>query len=364
MIGADVGAGPDGTAPRRSRPRNWALAATIAVLLALFYVLHNALLPFIIAAVIAFVLDPVIETLRRRMRTARLVPALLLYLLLLIAAAGFARWLWAVATAEFAAAARDGPRMFGSLLQQMMGPDGIALFGTTYTPQSVLSLLQQQLAGLLGGAAAGFAAELGIGVVLGGFLTLVLIPYMLVSGRRIADGLIWLVPPERRGSVHRLLPKLVPVIRRYIVGVMVVVAFTATAAWLGFGLIFRLPHAVPLSLAVGALEMIPALGPASSMALVALVSTGQHSAIGFALLMGYAILLRLVIDNAIGPVVLGQAARLHPVAIMFAFVCGAAFLGAVGLLIAVPTAACIVVVLENYYGEQLAESERTGSGSG
>jgi predicted PurR-regulated permease PerM len=141
------------------------------------------------------------------------------------------------------------------------------------------------------------------------------------------------------------------------VGVAVVVTFTSAAAWIGFGLIFGLPHAVLLSLAAGLLEIVPALGPATSMALVGLSATQQHSAAAIVTLMLYAILLRLVIDNGVGPVVLGQSARLHPVAVMFAFVCGAALLGVVGLLLAVPTAACLVVVLDTYYAEPVAKTE-------
>jgi predicted PurR-regulated permease PerM len=183
----------------------------------------------------------------------------------------------------------------------------------------------------------------------------VLMPYFMISGPRLASGTIWLLPPERRNSVEILLPKLVPALRRYLVGVVLVVVFTAALAWIGFGLIFHLPNAVLLSITVGVLEMIPAIGPAISMAIAGLVAIQRASFIGTAFLMAYAIGLRLVIDNLFGPLVLGQAARVHPVVIIIAFVIGAMLFGAVGLLLAVPIVVVIRTALQHYYSEPIRD---------
>ncbi len=343
--------------PRRAKPRNWTLAAVAAVLTVVFYVLHNELLPFIIAASVAFVFEPLIKRVQPHVGNHRWIPVTVLFLLLLAFLAAFSYWIGTVASSQFQALSKDGPRMVQEMLKQVVGPNGISLFGKTYTADGLYQAAAQHAGSLLTPTAVETAAGLGIGAILGGFLTLVLIPYFLASGPRIARGLIWLVPPERRPSVERTLPEVVPVLRRYIVGVGVVVIFTATAAWLGFGLLFKLPNAILLSLAVGLLEIIPALGPATSMVLVALSATQEHSVGTVVFLMLYAIFLRLVIDNGVGPIVLGRSARLHPVAVMFGFVCGAALLGLVGLLLAVPAAACLVVVLDSYYAEPVAEPE-------
>jgi len=67
--------------------------------------------------------------------------------------------------------------------------------------------------------------------------------------------------------------------------------------------------------------------------------------------------LRLSIDNLVGPLVLGQAARLHPVVIIGAFVFGAMLFGVLGLLLAVPAAMCVKIALEHYYAEPVPPSE-------
>ena len=57
------------------------------------------------------------------------------------------------------------------------------------------------------------------------------------------------------------------------------------------------------------------------------------------------------IDQLVGPLVLGRAAKVHPVVIIFSFLAGAVLFGAIGLLLAVPVAASIKIVLSIYYSE-------------
>ena len=71
----------------------------------------------------------------------------------------------------------------------------------------------------------------------------------------------------------------------------------------------------------------------------------------------YASALRLSIDQVVGPIVLGRAARVHPVLVIFCFLAGGALFGVVGVLLAVPVALSIRVALETIYGEPSAGDE-------
>jgi predicted PurR-regulated permease PerM len=199
-------------------------------------------------------------------------------------------------------------------------------------------------------------AGIGVAGIFALVLLLVLLPYFMISGPRLAAAAIWLIPPERRHSVEGLLPRLLPVLRRYLVGVFMVVSYTAGVAWLGFGLVFKLPHAPLLSITVGLLEIIPAIGPATSAVLASLAALQNGgSLVGLLGPIGFIIALRLSIDNLVGPFVLGQAARIHPVVVMFAFVSGAMLFGAIGLLLAVPAAVTIKTALQHYYAEPVID---------
>jgi predicted PurR-regulated permease PerM len=58
---------------------------------------------------------------------------------------------------------------------------------------------------------------------------------------------------------------------------------------------------------------------------------------------------RQAIDQVVGPIVLGRAVRLPPVAVIFAFLAGGALLGLLGLLLAIPAAALFKLLLDTYY---------------
>ena len=150
--------------------------------------------------------------------------------------------------------------------------------------------------------------------------------------------------------------------RIILVGLAIVVTYTTTVAWIGFSPIFHLPNAVLLAITVGLLELVPVIGPVISAVLVALVAAQQSGIVAAGLLFGFAIALRLSIDNLVGPLVLGEAAHIHPVVIIISFVCGAILFGVVGLLIAVPVAVCIKITLTHYYAEPVARNDRRTEG--
>ncbi|HJU20695.1 MAG TPA: AI-2E family transporter [Stellaceae bacterium] len=339
--------------PRRSRVSGWALFAVFVILAILLYEIRVALLPFVFAVAVAFVVDPVIRALQRRLNLPRWVPAVFIYLAILAILAGAGYWVARSAAPDLMRVLANAHQILTHFLTEFMGKKGIAVAGHTYTPDQIVKEAEAAAAGMLSTGLISEVLGMAASFVFGSVLLLVLMPYFMISGPRLAAGTLWLLPPERRHSVEVLLPTLIPALRRYLVGIFLVVVFTATFGWVGFGAIFHLPHAVLLSLAVGVLELIPAIGPAISMAIVGLVAIQQASFWGTLFLMAFALALRLAIDNLLGPLVLGQAARVHPVVIIIGFVVGAMLFSVVGLLLAIPTVVIIRTALQHYYAEPI-----------
>jgi len=92
---------------------------------------------------------------------------------------------------------------------------------------------------------------------------LVLLFYFLLSGPSMARGLLKLMPPLQRPLIMHIWTVLDPVLKRYFIGVLVVVAYAAAAAYVGLGLVLGIPHAV-LALLTGVVEMIPVIGPGAA----------------------------------------------------------------------------------------------------
>lgn len=343
--------------PARSRVGGWPIAAALAVVAIVLYAVRYALLPFVFAIAIAFVADPVIGAAQRRLGGPRWVAAALSYvaLLALFAAAAYAIGINAVR--DLVNLVERGPALARSLIDQAVGGHGVVLLGKTYTADEIMRVLGDAAERLVSAGALATFGSFAVSGLFGLFLTLVLTPYFMISGPRLAAGSIWLIPPERRKSVTDLLPKIVPALRRYLIGIFLVVVYTSLVAWLGFGLMFALPGGVLLAITVGILEIVPVVGPLSAAALVGIVAAQQATLAGAAFLIGFVLFLRLSIDNLVGPLVLGQAARLHPVVIIAGFVCGAMLFGVIGLLLAVPAAVCIKIALEHYYAEPIRRDD-------
>ena len=123
---------------------------------------------------------------------------------------------------------------------------------------------------------------------------------------------------------------------RYVRGLIFLVALMSTATWLGLTLIFRLPHALPIAITTGLLEIIPFLGPVLAGTIAAVVGLfygGANMAVWIAL---FYLVLRQLEDQLVMPAVIGHAVELHPVVTIFAVLAGSALAGVLGALMAIP----------------------------
>jgi predicted PurR-regulated permease PerM len=165
-------------------------------------------------------------------------------------------------------------------------------------------------------------------------------------------GLLRLVPPKRRPLTELVWSRIDPLLKRYFIGVLVVVCYATVAAYVGLGLILGIRHAPLLALISGFLEMLPLIGPALAITVASLAAI--HEAHGIWDLVAYAIYataLRLSIDQLVGPLVLGRAARVHPVLVIFCFLAGGILFGVSGVILAIPAVLIVRCVLSMLYQE-------------
>jgi len=346
---APPGAARPGSITRAAPIRRWPPAVAVGGVALILFLLRDALLPFAVAGALAFLVTPAIDRAHRRVGGPRWILAIIAYLAIL---AIFGAIVAAIAGHALREAGELGarlPRLVHRALEELLRLLGPAIGALDL--KAIAADIDQRLAQLPGPATALAAARYGLDGLFAGILALVVLAYFLIAGRRIANGLLWLVPPAQRPQAAAVAATIQPLLWRYLAGLAVVVAATSTTAWMVFGPIFHLPHAALLAVAVGLLELIPVVGPAVALALIGLAAIEQASVAEMAALCGFAIALRIAIDELLGPVVLGRAVRLHPVAILFAFVAGGTLFGMVGLLLAVPAAAVLKIVLAACYAE-------------
>jgi predicted PurR-regulated permease PerM len=349
----------DGSEPRPEAPgncsRTGSIAAAILALAAVGLFLHlirNLLLVFLIPLIIAYVMAPLIDWVARRGRLPRWTGALVV-LATLTGLAVLACWIAVPAVLhEIAPVARDLRGTVEGLGHNLIGAAQIDILGRRLDASHVAdTALAAAEAWLKGTQPLQFVAA-GIATVLGAILGWVLLAYFLLDGPGIARGAFALVPPSRRALVVKVCTRLDPILRRYFVGVALVVLYASCAAYAGLGLVLGLRHAIPLAVLTGVLELLPVIGPAASAIIAGLIAT--HEAKNYWDILGYVIYafaLRISIDQFIGPLVLGRAASVSPVLVIFAFLVGGLMFGISGVILALPIALGARVTLQVLYEE-------------
>lgn len=335
---------------RISTPTTIFVLVVVAVLL---HAIQWVLLPFVISGLVAYICTPLVELLSARLRAPRLLVAIAVFVAVLIVAAFIGYLAVPPLIRELTRLVTDFRPTVSALAQAFLAGRTAVFFGQSMNAeqltQAVLSGVNSWFADAGRWALMGSFAFAGL---FGAFLTIVLFFYFLVSGPAITRGLLWLVPPKQRPLIVRIWTRLDPALRRYFIGVVVVVAYAMVASYVGLGLFLGIHHAVVLAIMTGLLEMIPIVGPGAAALIAGLVATryatGLGSIIAYAI---YAIALRLSIDQLLGPLALGTAMRLHPVLIIFCFLAGALLFGVTGVIMAAPVALMTKVTLATLYDE-------------
>jgi predicted PurR-regulated permease PerM len=327
----------------------------VVTIVVFLYLIRVILLPFVIAGIIAYVCTPLVDRIARHGRMPRIAAVSLVFLTLAAIATAIGWLSVPLLLSELKRVYLHLPHIIETLVKHWVGNGTTQFLGQPMNAHQVAQALLTDLRNLLRQsghllllASWGFAGAFAF------ILSWVLLFYFLAGAHRIGRDLMHLVPPARRGFARHVWGRLHGVLFRYFVGIAVVVIYACIAAYIGLGLILGLHHAVFLALLTGLLEMIPVVGPGTSAVIAGLVAIEHAKGIGGIIAyVIYATALRISIDQILGPMILGQAARIHPTLVIFCFLSGAILFGIPGVILAVPVALTIKVVLATIYNEEL-----------
>lgn len=171
--------------------------------------------------------------------------------------------------------------------------------------------------------------------------------FLAASPGMYRDGLLRLVPPGQRERARTVVDELGRTLRGWILGQLV--AMVIVGLLVGIGLwIVGVPAAWGLALIAGLLEFIPFIGPFLAFLPAALLALSQGATPAIATVVLYVVVQQLE-GNVITPLVQRRTVQLPPaLTIAAVFVAGALF-GAVGLLVATPLVAVILVLVKMLY---------------
>lgn len=331
-----------------SRVGRWALL--VLALWAALWLLAPVLAPFVVAAVLAYILHAPVSALHAR-GMPRLLAVVLVEAVALLAVLGLLMLLVPVLLHELPLLREQVPRLalrFNESLVPLLARLGIEF---SLDVAAIKALMLKVFGGNADELVTAALSSLRIGgsVALAVVGYLVLVPvalyYLLVDARRLSLWAASLVPPRLRPAVFGFARECDDLLSHYLRGqVMVMLAlaayYTLALLLLGFDL------AVPVGLFTGLAIFVPYLGYGVGLVLALLAGVLQFGPANGVLMVAVVYGLGQVLESfVLTPRWVGERIGLSPLAVIFALLAFGQLLGFVGVLIALPASAVLLVLL-------------------
>ena len=177
------------------------------------------------------------------------------------------------------------------------------------------------------------------------FLMPIVAFYLLLDWRSLMGRARHLVPPRLRDPVQGFLDETDEVLGQYLRGQLLVMGIMAVFYTVALALC-GLKLALPIGVFTGLAVFVPYLGFGLGLVLALLAALLQFQSLtAVALVAGVYAVGQVVESMYLTPRLLGERIGLHPIAVIFALLAFGHLLGFVGVLIALPASAVLLVAL-------------------
>lgn len=319
----------------------------VGLMLAWFLYLERSILtPFILAAIFAYIFNPVVNFFSRHLRLPRALSVLIIYLAIV----------FLIAMAGLAFSGRIIEESM-ELKQEVTTITKTAKYQINNLPDWLKPTVNDTLTSFEKGAFISLPSVVSFvpkafSRILSFIIFLFAAFYFLKEGRNMFDKLLNFVPNDYKVEVDILIRKINSVLSSYLRGQIFLVFFVALTLFIALT-ILGVKFALILAVFSGFAEIVPIIGPivaASVAALATYLSGGASFGLAplqaaLAVVIIYA-LIRQIQDYLINPYVMGKITKLHPLVILFAVIAGEHIGGIVGLILAVPIAGIIKIIFE------------------
>lgn len=218
-----------------------------------------------------------------------------------------------------------------------------------YDITSKLQEEAEKLPGKLGGAA-GTLRDVGFGIVNSIFALvtiLILTAFMLGGGGSWVAAALRFLPEDRAQRLERVLGRSAAAVRNYVAGALAQATIAGVLSYIVLS-ILGVPFAAPLAVIIFFLDLIPLIGATIGAVLVAIVTLFNDFPTATIVWVVWSIVYQQVENNLIQPQIQKRAVDINPFVVVVAVLFGAALLGVVGALVAVPVAASLQIAVREY----------------
>jgi predicted PurR-regulated permease PerM len=354
--------------PMVQRGLMWLGLAIAAVLL--LWLLGPVLTPFVVACVLAYALAPVVARLsawdialgKKRFTIPRVLAVVVVELVFMLLAAALVLLIVPIVVKELPLLKEQIP-VLAQRLNDWLTPllANLGIQAKLDVPSIKAFVVKHMSANAEEGVAQLLSSlRIGGSVLLALLGNLFLIPvvlfYLLFDWPHVVERVRGLVPPRMRATVDGFLSECDEVLGQYLRGQLMVMGILAVYFTLGLWL-FGLDLALPIGAFTGLAIFVPYVGFGVGLLLALLAGVLQFSLAKAVLMVAVIYGIGQVVESMVlTPRLVGERIGLHPLAVIFALLAFGQLFGFVGVLIALPASAVLLVALRRAKAAYLASA--------
>jgi predicted PurR-regulated permease PerM len=351
---------------RRGFPLGWVLLAVIVV--ALLVRTIDVLIIVFLAIILGVYLDAVSNVLQRRLGLPRTLGLTLAVALTIGALVGVVFLIVPAVASQVQDLVANLPQFLGELdqsINRLFRSIPVLRRGVGEgTGPGILATSLNELVGVLRGAVVPYLKG-GIELIIEVVSVFVMALYLARTPTVYVEGLVALVPPERRPLARVILYDLKLTLHAWVVGQLIAMLLLGVLTTLGLWLL-GVPYFLAFGVFAGIAAIVPFFGTLFSTlipALFALGVAGLGKAIAVTLL---GVGVHLIEANFVSPVVMERQVNLPPVITIAGVLLIGKLFGLAGLIVAVPILAFVMVLIRHIlmgevYGDSLSEVKPSGT---
>ncbi|MCM1518523.1 MAG: AI-2E family transporter [Pseudoflavonifractor sp.] len=337
--------------------------AAIAVSVWLINYLKNVLLPFCVACLIAYVLEPAVVYQQKHLKLKnRVIPVFLTLLETIIVVGGLACILVPLASDEIgqletmikASSGHTSPFLPPEIQEYIDKDLNVANLRRYFDPQQLVDIFSK-------GSSVLSSTIAVVMRTIEWLLTFIYVIFIMIDYRQLMSGFRKVVPPRYRATVYPIFDDIKDNMDRYFRSQAVIAGCAAVFYCIGFS-IAGLPLAIVMGLLVGILYMIPYVQYVTLIPVVILCYLDSLTgASAFWPELGKCIAVyvvsQCVCDYLLTPKIMGKSLGLNPAIILLSLSVWGTLLGIIGMIIALPVTALLI----SYYKRYILMGEHSGT---
>jgi predicted PurR-regulated permease PerM len=342
------------------RPYGLLVAAVLTLLLLLFlYSIAEVLLLFFIAVLFSIYLSAITDALQRRLALPRAAGLLIAVVITILGVAGVVLLIVPPLLLQGQELIEAMPALLAAweleLRELARGSPFVGqLLGTLEEGESYTGTVVAQVGSYFRGVVPYLFSGLTFAIH---FISVIVMGiYLALRPALYREGFILLAPPVHRDLVRDILSDLSRTLRAWLVGQIIAMVVLGALTWIGLELL-GVPYALAFGVFTGAVAIVPFFGTLFSTLLPALfvLGTGGVMHAFWVVLLGIGV--HAFEANIVAPMIMERQVHLPPVLSILAVLVMAHLLHLVGLLVAVPVLAVVMVVGRRVYVHRVLEGK-------